>query len=33
MLNITDKANEMIISFLKDHEDPSYIRLFLSQGG
>jgi hypothetical protein len=33
MLNISEKANEMITNFLKDHKDPSYIRLYLSQGG
>lgn len=33
MLNVTEKANEMISKFLKDREDPSYIRIFLSQGG
>jgi Fe-S cluster assembly iron-binding protein IscA len=33
MLNVTEKANEMISNFLKDREDPSYIRIFLSQGG
>jgi len=33
MLNVSEKANEMIAGFLKDHKDPSYIRLYLSQGG
>jgi Fe-S cluster assembly iron-binding protein IscA len=33
MLQVTEKANEMIKGFLKDKEDPSYIRVFLSQGG
>ena len=33
MLNISEKANEMITNFFKDHKDPSYIRLYLSQGG
>ncbi len=33
MLNVTEKANEQITSFLKGRKDPSYIRLFLSQGG
>jgi Fe-S cluster assembly iron-binding protein IscA len=33
MLNVSEKANEMITNFLKDHKDPSYIRLYLSQGG
>jgi len=33
MLNITEKANEMIGSFLKGKEEPSYVRIFLSQGG
>jgi hypothetical protein len=33
MLKVTEKANEMISSFLKDKEDPTYIRIFLSQGG
>jgi len=33
MLNVTEKANEMIGNFLKGKEGPSYIRVFLSQGG
>ena len=33
MLNVTEKANQMITDFLKDHDTPSYIRVFLSQGG
>jgi Fe-S cluster assembly iron-binding protein IscA len=33
MLNVSEKANEMITNFLKDNKDPSYIRLYLSQGG
>jgi Fe-S cluster assembly iron-binding protein IscA len=33
MLTVTEKANEMISNFLKDREDPSYIRIYLSQGG
>ena len=33
MLNVTEKANEMIGSFLKGKEGPLYIRIFLSQGG
>lgn len=33
MLNVTAKANEKIMNFLKDHKDPSYIRMYLSQGG
>jgi hypothetical protein len=33
MLNVSEKANEMITNFLKDHKYPSYIRLYLSQGG
>ncbi len=32
MLNVTEKASEMIKSFLED-KDESYIRLFMSQGG
>jgi hypothetical protein len=31
MLNVTEKANEKLINFLKDHQDhPPYIRFFLS---
>jgi Fe-S cluster assembly iron-binding protein IscA len=33
MFEVTEKATEMINEFLKDREDPTYIRLFLSQGG
>jgi hypothetical protein len=33
MLNVTVKANEMISNFLKERDTPSYIRIFLSQGG
>jgi len=33
MFEITDKANEMILDFLKDREDSPSIRIFLSQGG
>ena len=33
MLTVTEKANEMISDFLKAQKDPSYIRLFLSEGG
>lgn len=33
MFQVTEKASEMIHDFLKDREDPTYIRVFLSQGG
>jgi len=33
MLTVTEKANEMISNFLKDKEDSSYVRIYLSQGG
>jgi Fe-S cluster assembly iron-binding protein IscA len=33
MLEVTDKANEMIQNVLKDKKEASYIRIFLSQGG
>ena len=33
MLNVTEKASEMIKSFLKDKEESSFIRVFMSQGG
>ena len=33
MFNVTEKASEMINDFLKDREDQTFIRLFLSQGG
>ena len=33
MLTVTEKANEKITDFLKEQKDPSYIRLFLSEGG
>ena len=33
MLTVTEKANEMIMDFLKAQKDPSYIRVFLSEGG
>jgi Fe-S cluster assembly iron-binding protein IscA len=31
MLQITEKASEMIKDFLKNRDDPSYIRVFLSE--
>ena len=33
MFQVTEKASEMITSFLKDKDEPSYVRVFLSQGG
>ena len=33
MLQVTEKANEMIQEFLKDKEVDPYIRIFLSEGG
>lgn len=33
MFQVTEKASEMIKGFLKDKEESSYIRVFLSQGG
>lgn len=33
MLTVTETANEKISDFLKAQKDPSYIRLFLSEGG
>ncbi|MBN1907851.1 MAG: IscA/HesB family protein [Deltaproteobacteria bacterium] len=33
MLTVTAKANEKITAFLKAQKEPSYIRLFLSEGG
>jgi iron-sulfur cluster assembly accessory protein len=33
MLTVTAKANEKITDFLKAQKEPSYIRLFLSEGG
>ena len=33
MFQVTEKASEMIQDFLKDRQDSTYIRLFLSQGG
>ena len=33
MFEVTEKASEKINDFLKDKEDPTYIRVFLSQGG
>jgi iron-sulfur cluster assembly accessory protein len=33
MLQITQKANEMISSFLKEREELAYVRIFLSEGG
>lgn len=33
MFQVTQKASEMINDFLKNREDPTYIRVFLSQGG
>ena len=33
MLQVTEKANEMIQDFLKDKEVSPYIRIFLSEGG
>jgi Fe-S cluster assembly iron-binding protein IscA len=33
MLNVTEKANEMLKEFFKDKEEITPIRIFLSQGG
>lgn len=33
MLQVTEKASEMIKDFLKDHEERPSIRILLSQGG
>jgi iron-sulfur cluster assembly protein len=33
MLNVTAKASEKISDFLKETEEPSYVRIFLSEGG
>ena len=33
MLNVTEKASEVIKSFLEDKEESSYIRVFMSEGG
>jgi len=33
MLNVTEKANEMLKEFFKDKEKITPIRIFLSQGG
>jgi iron-sulfur cluster assembly protein len=33
MLTVTEKANEKITDFLKEQKEPSYIRIFLSEGG
>jgi Fe-S cluster assembly iron-binding protein IscA len=33
MLEVTEKANEMIKKFFEDKDEPSPIRIFLSQGG
>ena len=33
MFQVTEKASEMINAFLKDKDDSTYIRVFLSQGG
>ena len=33
MLQITQKANEMISSFLKERGELAYVRIFLSDGG
>lgn len=33
MFNVSEKASEMIKDFLKDKEDNTNIRVFLSQGG
>ena len=33
MLQVTEKANEIIRDFIKGKEDPTCIRIFLSQGG
>jgi iron-sulfur cluster assembly protein len=33
MLQVTEKAREQISSFLKEREEQSYVRIFLSEGG
>ena len=33
MLNVTEKASEMIKEFLKDREETPAVRIMLSQGG
>jgi Fe-S cluster assembly iron-binding protein IscA len=33
MLEVTEKANEMIKKFFEDKEEANPIRIFLSQGG
>ena len=33
MLQVSEKANEMIKGFLKDKDENSCIRVYLSQGG
>jgi iron-sulfur cluster assembly protein len=33
MLQVTQKANEMIRSFLKERGELAYVRIFLSEGG
>jgi Fe-S cluster assembly iron-binding protein IscA len=33
MFNVSEKASEMIKDFLKDKEENTNIRVFLSQGG
>ncbi len=33
MLEVTEKANEMIKKFFEDKDDINPIRIFLSQGG
>lgn len=33
MLTVSEKANQVIVDFLKAQENPSHIRLFLNEGG
>ena len=33
MLQISEKADEMIKDFFKEKEEPHHIRIFLSEGG
>jgi Fe-S cluster assembly iron-binding protein IscA len=33
MLQVTEKADEMIKDFFKDKEGTRYLRIFLAQGG
>jgi Fe-S cluster assembly iron-binding protein IscA len=33
MLQVTEKADEMIKDYFKDKEGTPYLRIFLSQGG